>query len=114
MWLSFAIAPCLMAATVTEQAHDCCPHAAEQAPAECVQADGADEGCHACTAVAAVNEQASDSVSKQSPELPPAPQALLAWALDPRSSSRLPRPPGLEPLPGPRLTPVLRFRVLLI
>lgn len=59
MWLSFAIAPCVLAATLVDRPHHCCPHLNETEPNEHMHDGGK---CVSCEIVELLLQSAHDTI----------------------------------------------------
>ena len=111
MWLSFAIAPCVLAAAVNKESHDCCPHLNEKAG---TNAHKHDEGkCGSCDLVKPVLLSADEYIQSSISSSFDNGIVILEW------NNYLRTKPVIVtfklPTPDYQSTnPSLRYRVLLI
>ncbi len=102
MWLSFAIAPCVLAATLVDRPHHCCPHLNETEPNEHMHDGGK---CVSCEIVEPLLQSASSNF-----DFEPTVIERNIYQLTKVISAAIKLPtPFYLPIPPP-----LQYRVLLI
>ena len=111
MWLSFAIAPCVLAAALVDRPHHCCPHLNGKAePNEHVHDGGK---CISCEVVEPVLQSADEYINSSIPSSCDYEPIIIEWNTHQITKSvsvaiKLPTPVYLP------ISPPLQYRILLI
>ena len=111
MWLSFAIAPCVLAATLVDRPHHCCPHFDGKAEPNKHMHDGGN--CVSCEVVGSALQSANDTIQSSKSSSFDYEPIIIEWNAHQITKAIVvaikPHTPVYLPIPPP-----LRYRVLLI
>lgn len=107
MWLSFAIAPCVLIAAVEKTQHDCCPDAVTSSHMH------EQEQCDTCYMVQPVLKSADQFVLSSTISMPDYQPVIIAWNYN-QTSQPVTNTYQLSSTVYQTLPPPLRYRVLLI
>ncbi len=111
MWLSFAIAPCVLAAALVDRPHHCCPHLNGKAEPNEHMHDGGK--CISCEVVEPVLQSADEYINSSIPSSFDYEPIIIEWNTHQITKSvsvaiKLPTPVYLP------ISPPLQYRILLI